>query len=125
MSHRAYTLSHGAQPSDLARLLAKQPAGLRGPLLMNAASFRPSWSVEASFAVGELRAAFAEYWESRFGTPVPIAVLRSVLNPPIPVRTAIEFNKFALTCDAASIDAYLATLVQYLADGNQVQRHLF
>jgi hypothetical protein len=113
-----------AVPSRLATLLESVPAGVRGPLLMSAVSFRPNATLESSFAVGEVRAAFADYWESKFNRAVPVTALRSALDPPIPVRTAIEFGKFAITRDAADIDAYLATLVQYLADGVQVERHL-
>ena len=94
----------------------KVPPGLRSPLLMSVASFRPNPTIESSFAVGEFRAAFAEEWEQRFSTPVPVAALHTTLNPPIPIRTVIEFNKFGLTRDASDIDAYLATLMQHLAD---------
>lgn len=105
-------------PSQLATLLESVPAGLRGPLLMSVASFRPSATVESSFAVGEFRAAFTGFWESRVGCSIPLAHLRATLEPPVPIRTAIEFNKFATSRNAAEIDAYLAKLVQYLDDGH-------
>jgi hypothetical protein len=111
--------------SRLASLLVTVPSGLRGPLLMSVVSFRPNENLDGSFVVGDYRAAFAEYWEARFKSAVPVTALRSALDPPIPIRTAIEFNKFALTRDAPDIDAYLATLVQYLADVGKVERYLF
>jgi len=114
-----------AAPSRLAALLESVPAGVRGPLLISIASFRPNATLESSFAVGEVRAAFAEYWESRFNRAVPVTALRLALDPPIPVRTAIEFSKFAIARDAAHIDVYLSTLVEYLAGANQVERRLF
>lgn len=114
-----------SRPSRLATLLEKVPPGLRGPLLMSAVSFRPDTTLETSFVVGECRAVFAEYWESQFAAPVPIAALRSALDPPIPTHTAIEFNKFALSGYAADIDAYLSTLTEYLADVSQVEHRLF
>jgi hypothetical protein len=88
---------------------------------MSVVSFRPNASLESTFAVGEVRAAFAEYWELKFKRAVPVTALRSALDPPVPVRTAIEFNNFAITRNAADIDAYLATLVQYLTDDGFIE----
>lgn len=102
--------------SRLAASLETVPPGVRGSLLMTVASFRPNETLETSFAVGEFRASFAEHWERTFDSPVPIAALRAALDPPIPIRTVIEFNKFALPRDTAEIDSYLSTLLQHLAD---------
>jgi N6-adenosine-specific RNA methylase IME4 len=102
--------------SRLALLLEMVPPGRRGAILLSVSSFRPNATLDGSFAVGEFRAAFADYWETRFGAPVPVTALRAALDPPIPIRTVMEFNKFALTRDASDIDAYLATLLDHLCD---------
>jgi N6-adenosine-specific RNA methylase IME4 len=116
--------------SRLALLLANAPPGLRGPLLMSVISFRPNATLESSFVIGDYRAAFAEYWETKFNSAVPVTALRSALDPPISVRTVLEFNKFALTNDATDVESYLETMTQHLADrlracGRSSQRTLF
>jgi hypothetical protein len=103
MSPLSVETPSSCRSSRLAVLLEKVPPGLRGPLVMSAASLRPNATLEASFAVGEFRAALAEYWEAKFGTPLPIRAGRSALDPPISIRTVMEFNQFALTRDSSDI----------------------
>ena len=71
--------------SKLITLLQAIPPGRRGAVLLSAVSFRPAPSVQQSYAVGSIRAAFAEFWETRFGGPIPAERLRTILEPPVPI----------------------------------------
>jgi hypothetical protein len=82
--------------SELSALVLSIPATRRATVLQSAASFRPDRTLEQSFAVGPIRAAFAQYWETRFGQAVPIQELRGVLEPPVHIGTVLEFNKLTL-----------------------------
>ena len=72
--------THG--PCELTALLQVIPPGRRGAILQSAVSFRPTANPEECFAVGPIRAAFADYWEARYGRPVPAERLRALLKPP-------------------------------------------
>ncbi len=110
------TASHSycGSNSRLARLLCAVPAGRRAPLMLSAASFRPDTTLEASFAVGELRAAFVKYWETQGGGAAPIKGFQAVLDRPIPIGTVLEFRKLDIAEDVAQIEAFLSQLVQHL-----------
>jgi hypothetical protein len=79
-----------ASSSPLAELLTAVPPGRRGALMQCVVSFRPSPTLEESFAVGELRAAFAQFWEAQGSGSVPIEGLRCVLDLPVPIGTVLE-----------------------------------
>jgi N6-adenosine-specific RNA methylase IME4 len=98
----------------LAALILATPPGRRGAIMQCAISFRPNPTLEASFAVGPLRAAFANYWEDLYGSPTPVTALRAALEPPVRISTVLEFNKLNLTRTAADIDASIKDLVQHL-----------
>lgn len=103
-------------PSRLAAILIALPPQLRGQLVMSAVAMRPSPTLELSFATGEVRNAFAELWEAKFASPLPITALRALLDPPLPIATVLAFNKLALADGAIEIDVFLTSLVQLLAD---------
>ena len=81
---------------ELAKLLLAVPPGRRGAVLQQAASFTPGSDPDQMLAVGSIRAAFADFWEARFRERVPVAGLRCLLEPPVPIATALEFNKLIL-----------------------------
>jgi len=99
----------------MARLIHTIAPGRRGALIQSAVSFQPSASLEASITNGELRSAFADYWEAQKSVLVPIAELRAALASPVPIRTVLEFNKFALVEDALAVETQLEELVEHLS----------
>lgn len=100
--------------SQLATLLQAIPPGRRGAILQSAVSFRPALTLEQSFAVGPIRAAFADYWEARFGQPIPVERIRALLEPPIPIGTVLEFNELMLGRDTTDSELGLIRLADYL-----------
>lgn len=106
----------GASPSVLAEMVLAVPPGRRGAIMQSAISFRPSPTLEASVSVGPIRAAFAEYWQIQTGSVVPIARLRAVLDPPVPIGTVLEFSKLAIARDAAETEMFLWQLVRHLGE---------
>jgi hypothetical protein len=56
----------------------------------------------------------ATYWEDVFGQPVQIQQLRRVLDPPIPIRTVLEFSRFNITHGFEEIEGNLTRLVTHL-----------
>lgn len=98
----------------LSRLLLKCPAAKRGTLLQSVLSFRATDTVEESFEVGLLRAAFAEYWEARTASAVPIRQMRDVLQRPVRIKTVLEFSKLNITRDMEDIASAVTALVDYL-----------
>ncbi len=103
-------------PPQLATLLLTIPPGKRGTILQSVVSFRPSLTIDQSVAVGPLRAAFAALWEDVCGDAVPINGLQTVLEPPIPIKTVLQFNKLMLVRDAEEIDITLCHLIQHLQE---------
>jgi hypothetical protein len=114
MSDVLTTPAELASCSPLTNLVLAIPPGRRGSVVQSVVSFRPSPSLESSFAVGPLRAAFAELWENRFGEPVPVESLRAALDRPVPIGTVLEFNKLALARDPTELDHFLSQLVQHV-----------
>lgn len=108
--------SRPATPSRLAKLLVGLPPKVRGPVVLCVASLRPNPTLESSFTVGPARALFAEFWEAQVGSPVPIAELRAILDPPVPIGTVLEFNKLAIAGEPAELDGFLAQLVRHLCE---------
>jgi len=103
-----------ASSSRLALLLLAVPPDRRGPVMQSVVSFRPDQTLEASFGVGPLRAAFAEYWEAQGAGAVPVRDLPAVLDRPVPIGTVLEFEKLSIARDAAEIDLFLSQLVRHL-----------
>jgi hypothetical protein len=99
---------------QLAELLLELRPGLRGSRLHSAVSFRPDASLDGSFVVGPLRAAFAEPWETRFGEAVPTKELRLALEPPVPIGTVLEFNKLVLARDYVELEHHVAEILDML-----------
>jgi N6-adenosine-specific RNA methylase IME4 len=106
---------HGTR-AGLVEMLFDLPPGRRGGVFQQVVSFRPDPRVEQAFAVGELRAAFADYWESRFGGSVPIEKLRAVLNPPVPIGTVLKFSGLMIARDLPEIEAAVAELSTHLME---------
>jgi len=101
-------------PSELATTLLGLPPGRRGAALQWAASFRPDDNHDQFFAVGPIRAAFADFWEARFGQRVPVEGLRTLLEPPLPIAVGLVFNRFILMREVAEIESALGRLADYL-----------
>ena len=119
-----------AATSDLASLILTIPPARRSAVLQGVLSFRAHRTPEQSFAIGPLRAAFADYWETRFGQPVPLERLRAAMEPPVPIGTVLEFNKLMLMRDAAEIEGALNQLADHLHTrlrelNSSTQLHLF
>lgn len=119
-----------AATSDLASLILTIPPARRSAALQGVLSFRAHRTPEQSFAIGPLRAAFADYWETRFGQPIPLERIRAVLEPPIPIGTVLIFNKLMLMRDAAEIEAAFNQLADHLLTrlhelDSSTQLHLF
>jgi N6-adenosine-specific RNA methylase IME4 len=115
MTHTLPSVHDSVVPRfELATLTQAIPPARRGAVLQSALSFRPAPTLEKSFAVGPLRAAFADYWEARFGETIPFERLRGVLEPPVPIGTVLEFSKLMLMRDAAEIEDALAELTDHL-----------
>lgn len=106
-------MSHSPTWSTLPEELTNVPPGRRGALLQAAASFSPRPQLEAEFAVGNLRARFADFWEQRFGESVPIAELRSMLQPPIPIGTVLLFSRLNIA-RSHDVEQELDRLFDYL-----------
>lgn len=100
--------------AELAKLLLAVPPGRRGAVLQQAASFTPGSDPDQMLAVGSIRAAFADFWEARFRERVPVAGLRCLLEPPVPIATALEFNKLILMRQVTEIEAALGSLADFL-----------
>jgi len=100
----------------LVELIDAIPPARRATALQCAISFRPSPTLELEFAVGPLRAAFAHYWEQCVTRRLPLEELRLSLDPPIPIKTVLEFSKFALTQDATDIECAVNELVRHLIE---------
>ncbi len=105
-----------ASLSHLGSLLLTIPPGRRGAVMQCVVSFRPNPTLEGSFSVGPLRACFAEYWEAQVGGTVPLAGLRAVLEPPVPIGTVVEFSKLAIGRSAAEIEVLLSQLMGHLCE---------
>jgi hypothetical protein len=116
--------------SRLAALVSEFPVSRRGAILQAVVAFEPASTFAQEFAVGPVRAAFAECWEGRFGRVVPVRELRAVLAPPVPIKTVLEFACFNIITDAADIKQALCRLLSFLAaevpqTAEESQRSLF
>lgn len=115
MTHReTYPPDATNSSSELATRLLSLPPGRRGTALRWAVSFRPGGTHDEAFFVGPIRAAFAGFWEARFGQRVPVEGLRALLEPPLPVAMGLLFNKFILMRQVAEIESALGQLADYL-----------
>jgi hypothetical protein len=103
-------------PSELATRLLSLPPGRRGAALQMAVSFRPGGNHDEAFFVGPIRAAFADFWEARFGQRVPVEELRALLEPPLPIAVGLVFNRFILMRQGAEIESALGQLADYLQE---------
>lgn len=101
--------------SDLTQLLSAFPISCRGAILQAAVAFVPERTLDAEFAVGTVRVAFAECWESRFGRAVPVRPLRTLLAPPVPIKTVLEFTRFNIISAPSEIESALSRLLSFLA----------
>lgn len=114
--------------SNLAKLLCAIPPGRRAALLQSIASFEPDVTFEASFAVGKLRACFADLWEDRFGVAVPVVALRTLLAPPLSINTLLKFTCLGVVDESGPLVEKLQELVDHLyteVTRSTKQLHLF
>lgn len=93
--------------SELAPLIAAIPPARRPAVMQCVASYRSSDTIEQSFALGPVRAAFAQAWKSRYRRSIPIAQLRSALDPPLPIGSILCFSKLMLTVCQAGPPTFL------------------
>lgn len=99
---------------DLASTLLEIEPALRAVVLQAAVSFRPHGDPAAEYFVGKVRAEFAAYWESQNDGPVPLADLRRVLEPPVPIATILEFLRFKTAQSLNDCRSFLQKLVGHL-----------
>jgi hypothetical protein len=131
MMHAAQTVRDSAYGlPKLATLLQTIQPARRGAVMQSAVPFRPAPTLEQSLAVGPIRAAFAHYWEARFGGPIPADRLGAVLKPLVPIGTVPEFNKLMLMRDAAELECAIGQLADHLQArlrelDSPTQLHLF
>jgi hypothetical protein len=100
----------------LAAALERTTPSQRATLFRIVASNVPSGSIDDCFLVGPLRSLFADYWESKFGQPVPIRGLRASLQPPVPLRTSHLFHELELATDCHALAVAIAAIVTHLAE---------
>lgn len=123
------TAFHDALTS-LAELSIVIPPHRRASLFQDVLSFRPAYDLGAEFALGPLRAAFAEVWEARFGTAVPMQKLQYIMTPPVAIGRVLEFTRLGIAGDFDELADSLHQLLTYLADevsklSSSTQRLLF
>lgn len=99
---------------ELSCLLRDIPRARRGAAMQSVVSFLPNGDLEQEFSVGALRAAFANYWKDSQGEAVPIEILRSLLEPPIPIKTVLEFSRLNIPLNPAECDQALNCLLGFL-----------
>jgi len=100
--------------SALAKLVLALPPGTRGAVFQHVVSFRPEVAIAEAFAVGPIRASFADVWEASFGGTVPLRELQRVLEPPVPIGTVITFSQLTITRDLKEVEAALEVIVAQL-----------
>jgi N6-adenosine-specific RNA methylase IME4 len=110
--------------------LLRIPPGERAAVTLATLSFLPSRNLDETFTLGPIRAAFADYWESTTGRAVPMGQLRAVLDPPLPIKTLLEFQGLTLAGDAEEVRQAVEHLVWYLRErireiAPSPQAHLF
>ncbi len=99
---------------DLTRAVLAIPTNSRGAVVRATLAFDPGASVAESFDVGALRAAFAAYWEARFDAAVPIVALRSLLQPPLPIKTVMAFSLLGVVQGETQVEQAIVDLVEHL-----------
>lgn len=100
--------------SSLVRQLLAIPPALRGAAMQSVVSFRPETTLEGSFNIGALRASFADVWEHRFQTAMPILTMRGIMSPPVPIEIVLEFSKLNLAADGGELTQALFVLTDFL-----------
>jgi N6-adenosine-specific RNA methylase IME4 len=110
--------------------LLRTPPDQRATVMLAALSFVPSQNLDEAFALGPIRAAFGDYWESTTGRAVPVVQLRAVLEPPLPIKTLLEFQGLTLARDAEEIVQTVEQVLWHLKERMREiepspQSHLF
>jgi len=107
-----------SQVSDESRRLVSSlyrvPPARRGALLQAVASFRPQKSIESEFLIGNLRAEFADLWETLVGCSIPLRDLREVMEPPVPIGTVLCFCRLNVARTEDDIADALRDVVRHL-----------
>ena len=99
---------------ELARAVLAIPPGRRGAVMQTVVSFRPELPFIESIDVGALRATFAGCWWDRYSSVAPICPLRAVFEPPVPIKTVLEFSKLVVVQDLDEMFGSLTLLLDYL-----------
>lgn len=103
-----------SSPTQLSCLLSDIPQARRGAAMQSVVSFLPTGDLQKEFSTGSLRAVFADYWETSQGEAVPLEVLRSLLAPPVPISTVLEFARLNIPATAAELDQAVERLLAFL-----------
>ena len=119
MNHTNTSVSFAA--NELAQGLLAIPPGRRGPMMQSVASFRSHESLDDTFAVDHFCAAFAHLWEEQFKTSVPIAALRSLMEPTIPIGTVLQFSSLMHARQVQDLQPELRALEGFLHA--QIRQH--
>lgn len=101
-------------------LLALSPAS-RALALQAAVSFRTHQGLANEPQIAAIRTAFIAYWELTQASPVPECALRSLLAPPVPAKTILEFHRFKLAQEESDIVTYMGILIRNLIEAIQIQ----
>lgn len=112
--------THNENFGELIQLIRQLPPSERAAALLSAVSFQPAENLEESFAIGPLRAAWADEWERLTGEPVPVGHLRSLLEPPLPIGTVLSFLQLNGLGNADEISTALEEVFVHLQ--NRLQR---
>jgi hypothetical protein len=107
---------HSESLARLAKLVIAIPPPRRGAVVQHVTSFRPEFDIGEAFAVGPLRALFADAWQARFGSPVPVRELRRVLEPPVRIGTVLKFSKLTVTRNLNEVEVALEEIVAHLQE---------
>ena len=108
------SLQYTDEAERLIPMLTRLPRRCRAEIFQAVVSLRSQPRLEAEFALGPLRAAFADYWQEWFQVAVPLKELRAVLSPPVPIDTILEFSGLTATQDADEIGFVLGLILKYL-----------
>lgn len=106
--------SKGQERSELPALLLELPTSKRAFLVRAALAFAATIGDENVFQVGVVHSLLSDRWENSFGEPLPVAQLRSVLEPPLAIRIVMEFNKLGWVDTREELNDLLDSLLQHL-----------
>ncbi len=99
----------------MSELLHRIPPGRRPAVMRSVTLFRPVGTLDQEFAIGELRAAFAEAWEVATCGPIPIEPVRRVVGSSRATDSLVDFSQFMMLGDRDAVESELASLIGTLS----------